>query len=379
MNSKINLLVITGLFPRNHSDISGIFILDYLKSVDKFCNITVFNINLCGHKALIRENIGNIKVFRYALVKNEAKQIFKPFLYLAWFFKSWQIGKKFENIDIIHVHKSSLYGIVGLLLSKTLKVPVVITEHTNSAKLFKNKIIGLLTKIVYKNADAVLAVSNDVKQKVLDASNKYKRLYVTYNPVDTIIFNVSDSVDLRKAKNIISIGRLIPNKGIFCAVKAFNKIVEKYPKWKYTIIGDGPDYHKINAFIQDCEFLSDKVILKGQLTKKNISYELKNASFFILPSENETFGIAIAEAMASGLPVIVGDETASTEFVNNKCGILVSAKDIEAITKSMKYMIEHLSNYDSNYIRKQIVKKYSFDVFGQRLIKIYLELIQKNI
>ena len=111
------------------------------------------------------------------------------------------------------------------------------------------------------------------------------------------------------------------------------------------------------------------------ITKEEIAKELKKAAFFVFPSEHETFGIVIAEAMASGLPVIVGEETAPKEFVDKESGLLVPPRDVDAIASAMKFMIEHLSDYDSETIREKIVNRFGFEEFGKRLNQIYRKLI----
>jgi len=102
---------------------------------------------------------------------------------------------------------------------------------------------------------------------------------------------------------------------------------------------------------------------------------MRKSSFFVFPSEHETFGIVIAEAMATGLPVIVGNETAPKEFVDEEAGLLVSPRDTAAIENAMEYLINNLAKYDPQRIREKIVSRFGFDAFGQNLNAIYKEFI----
>ena len=102
---------------------------------------------------------------------------------------------------------------------------------------------------------------------------------------------------------------------------------------------------------------------------------MKKADFFIHPSEHETFGLVITEAMAAGLPVIVGNRTAPKEFVDNECGILVNPYSIDEIANGIEYMINNHQKYDRYLIRKKVVDRFGFQVFGKRLYNIYKGLL----
>ena len=77
--------------------------------------------------------------------------------------------------------------------------------------------------------------------------------------------------------------------------------------------------------------MREKIRMTGQLSKQEIAEEMRKAAFLVFPSERETFGLVIAEAMAMGLPVVVGDRTAPPEFVDEDSGILVDPSDVEGL------------------------------------------------
>ena len=131
----------------------------------------------------------------------------------------------------------------------------------------------------------------------------------------------------------------------------------------------------MQKFIQENEELKYRVKLTGKQSKQEIAVLMQQSSFFVSPSEHETFGLVIAEAMSSGLPVIVGNETAPKEFVDNSSGILIPPRDIDALVVAMVQLIEHLNDYDSAAIRQTILDRFSFEAFGERLDGIYRDLI----
>jgi glycosyltransferase involved in cell wall biosynthesis len=117
--------------------------------------------------------------------------------------------------------------------------------------------------------------------------------------------------------------------------------------------------------------LKSKVALTGSLSKAAIAKQMQVADFFVFPSRHESFGLVIAEAMACGLPVIVGNQTAPKEYVNKDCGLLIPPDDIDAMANAMQQLIDNLSAYKAGTIRRHVVSSFSFDVFGKRLRVIY--------
>jgi L-malate glycosyltransferase len=113
----------------------------------------------------------------------------------------------------------------------------------------------------------------------------------------------------------------------------------------------------------------------GSKNKKEINEYFQISDFFILPTLHESFGVIIAEAMACGLPVIVGDKTAPIEFVDDECGLKVNPENINEIAGAMEFMINNFQKYDPDRIRKKITEKFSFEVHGSNLHSIYQTLI----
>lgn len=338
--------------------------------------MTVFNMMLSGKTGCSREKAGAADVWHCAATSHAARGVLKPFFYLLWFFRGLSIGMKFRETDIIHAHGSTLAGTLALAIGRRLRVPVVITEHTNPfAKLMKRFSIKILTRRALEKADAVLVVSDDLRRQILASPIAPKKVFVTFNPVDTTLFCTDSEKNQDTTKSIIFVGRLEPYKGALRTVLAFEKIAEKYPGWNLIIIGDGPEEQSIQQYIKNNSGLARRITLKGKLSREAISRELKQASIFAMPSEHESFGISLAEAMASGLPVIAGSGTAPDEFVDHDSGILVSPGDIDAIAGAMTSMIDNPAWFNAGRIREKAVREFGLEAFGMRLVRIYRELI----
>ncbi len=367
---KINLLVIPDLFPKFEGDVQGIFILDYLTCVKDYCTTNVLFMRLVGKKGLHTQTTEDATIHRYCVSSSKIPALLKPFAYLIWFIKGYQIGKQFKDTDIIHAHGTILSGTLSYLLSKKLKVPFIITEHQGPFSMTSNSFWKLRwTRFIMQRANAVLTVSHHLKEEILAAGIHPKKIIVTHNPVDTHLFQLKTNTAI--TNNILFVGRLDEFKGGLRCLKAFEQLLPNTPLYNFTMVGDGEEMQPIKNYLESKSELKARVVLKGSLTKAEIAKEMQQADFFIFPSRHESFGLVIAEAMACGLPVIAGNQTAPKEYVKQDCGLLVPPDDIDAIAKAMQQMINTLSAYQAANIRQHIVSNFSFTVFGQKLKDIY--------
>lgn len=378
MDKEINLLIITSLWPKSDKDISGIFIVDYAKAVQSHCKVSVLNIRLVGgKKGLTTDELNGFKIYKYCVSEQYLFGIKKFLMYLKWFYMGRRLGRGIHGINLIHAHGSTLCGNLGYLLAHRLRIPLVITEHAGPfCKLLKNPVSRWLTKNALQKANVVMTVSADLKKQIETSNIEPKRIAITYNPVDVDLFKRGNDFHASNIKNIIYVGRLEEYKGGLRVVKAFQQLLIEFPDWHLTLIGDGPEFDSIMKLLSNSKKIKTGVILKGQLAKEKVAEEMRRASFFVYPSRHETFGIVVAEAMASGLPVIVGRGTAMDEFVDESSGIFVDPDNIAGIADAMKCMILNIDKYNTEQIRQQVIDRFGFQAFGKRLIEMYESVIR---
>jgi glycosyltransferase involved in cell wall biosynthesis len=242
--------------------------------------------------------------------------------------------------DIVIGFMSSIYVLFSFALIGT-KFPLISSEHTVPEYYKKRKIEFLL-----------LIFSGLVSDKMTVLSDRIRQLYpkILHNRMIVI----PNSVSIKKIQNIkssnniiLSVGRLEPSKDHETLIKAFSILHKKYPHWTLRIIGDGPLKIQL-AKIAEVYSITNKVFFSGSIS--NIEEEYSKASFFVLPSLYESFGLVTIEAMACELPVIGFKECPGTnELVIDKFnGLLVSSeKRIENLANAMERLIVDKTLLDS--------------------------------
>jgi glycosyltransferase involved in cell wall biosynthesis len=377
MNEKIKVLVLPGLYPEYEGDPKGSFVPDYIRSVQPWCDVTVLHIRARGNPGLQQVTLHGIPVLKYGITTSGFLiRLLKPFFYAWLFYKGIQIARKQEGIRLIHAHGAAFNGLLAVLIARFIPVATVISEHTPSYKIKRSPFLRASFAYAVKHASAFLTVSKDHRQQYRDCGMKPVKEYVTYNPVDTVLFTPGNQSN-SNFRNIVFAGRLVKYKGVKRLISAFISIAAKYPDWTLTICGNGPAYSSYRKIVAAAN-LQKRILFIPLASRQVIAEEFKKASFLAFPSEHETFGLVIAEAMSAGLPVMAGNLTAPPEQIHKGNGITVNPFSVHAIAEGLEHMMQHYNQYDAAAIRNEVIEKYGFDSFGKRLMEIYTNAIEQK-
>ncbi len=141
-------------------------------------------------------------------------------------------------------------------------------------------------------------------------------------------------------KQVISVGRLYPEKGYERLIQIWSIVSPKHPDWKLTIYGNGELKEMLSDMIIR-HSLSDTLVISDPVS--DIIDKYVESSIFTMTSRFEGFGMVLIEAMACGLPVISFDcPTGPSNIIkNNEDGILVKDGDIPGYAHNLCNLIEH--------------------------------------
>lgn len=255
-----------------------------------------------------------------------------------------------EDLDLLHVHYAIPHAAVAymaknILASKGKHIPVVTTLHGTDIT-----IVGIdgsfapVVKFSIEQSDGVTAVSNFLAKETIDKLGVEKDVRVIYNFIDFDRFKKHDKDHFKKA--IAPDGeKIITHTSNFRKVKraedvilAFEKIYSKVP-CKLLMIGDGPERSKLENLCRQIG-LCDQIRFLGK--QHAVEELLAISDLFMLPSANESFGLAALEAMACHVPVVSSNVGGIPEVnIHGETGFLCEVGDIENMAK---YAVELLSN-----------------------------------
>lgn len=235
--------------------------------------------------------------------------------------------KKYGKPDIVHAH-DWLSAIAAFFVKYAYRIPLVSTIHSTEYgrrrgihEDHQRMIHNLESKLVYESW-RVICCSNFMKYQVMDVFNcPSDKIDVIPNGVVRKNFNFEfdrDAVRSRFAspheKIILTVGRMVPEKGFDVLVGAARFIIPKHSNVKFICVGDG--YMK-GKYMDDARFLGvyDKFFFTGYLDEYTLRCLYQIADVVVVPSRYEPFGIVALEGMAANTPVVVSDTGGLSEIV----------------------------------------------------------------
>lgn len=260
---------------------------------------------------------------------------FLPGNFLKYFFKiRTEIKKISPEIVIVF---GDFMNVFTILVCRSLNIPVIISDRNNPRN---KKIKGRFAKMkrwVYPFASQMVVMTN-AQKKCYDIKFQEK-ICVIPNPVLKADKEHSVYSDVLYQKPIVlSIGKLLPQKGMDLLIQSFQSILKKFPDWTLVILGEGKERQNLEELIIKLG-LKNKVFLPGIV--KNTKDYMNASDIFVLASRWEGFPNALGEAMAFGMPVIATDcDFGPNEMINHeKNGILVKNENVQEMRNALEQLM----------------------------------------
>ncbi|MFH1459576.1 MAG: glycosyltransferase family 4 protein [Candidatus Omnitrophota bacterium] len=262
---------------------------------------------------------------------------------------------KKNKFDIVHTH-SSKAGILGRFAAKLAKTPIII--HTvHGLPFFKaqnkilNKIYLLLEKITARFTHKIICVSPSLIEDAVSAGvGKREKFVSVYSGIELEKFkkNVREKQTLRKklgfSEHDIVIGnlsRLFTHKGHEFLLQAAKIIMQKYPKTKLLLIGDGILRNKLKILAGNLR-IEKNIVFTGLIVPGKVPQYLQIIDILMHTSLHEGLPRAAVQAFALEIPVIGFDIDGTRDVIkNNVNGFLIAPKNVAGLAAAALKLMEN--------------------------------------
>jgi len=191
----------------------------------------------------------------------------------------------------------------------------------------------------------------------------------------SLIPRVKEAVIPGAEINFLFCGRFLKLKRVDLLIKVLASL-EKY-NWRLLVVGGGPEEKALRELVPS--HLTDRVVFLGQVPLSDMPAYYALGDVFVYPSRYEGWGMAVPEALASGLPVISTYEVSSAvDLINNgENGFLIPADSEEALRSAILYFLEHpeaIPRFSQNASRVQ--ERYNGSIISARFYEVVREFSQ---
>jgi glycosyltransferase involved in cell wall biosynthesis len=278
-----------------------------------------------------------------------------------------------EGATFVHAHALYPSAAAARRLAATAGVPLIVSVH--GSDLYTNlerPSWAAEVRAALRSASAIVCVSPSLARDVVAlAGADPLRVTVIPNTYDATRFAFGERSPVAgRSTRFVSVGRLVPVKGHDVLLRAFGMAVRAGLDANLEIIGDGPERGRLEAIAAE-QGPDGRVQFSGALADDALISALGRADAFVLPSRREGFGVALVEALATGLPALATRSGGPDDIVGSGDGLLVPPEDEAALADGLAALARSLDEYDRPAIAARAAERFSPASVAWRLVSVY--------
>ena len=297
------------------------------------------------------------------------------------------IKKKVDlnKINVIHAHTLFSMGGIALKLKKEKNIDYIVAVRNTDVNLFFKYIFYLRGPgiQIMKESKKIIFLSPAYRGYILEKiipgnlqDTIMKKSMIVPNGINPLFLkNKHNRPKLGNKENIklIYIGEFTKNKNIDTSIKVARKLKDLGYNVSFIIVGGGGNNEykvkKLAKANNDIVEIYDRIE-----ERKKLLDMYRKSNIFIMPSQNETFGLVYGEAMSQGLPVIYSKgQGIDGYFKDGTVGYSVNPKDINDSVKKIEMILGNYNDISKNCY--DLVENFSWERIAQTYYNVYMSML----
>ena len=292
-----------------------------------------------------------------------------------------------SNILLIHIH----FGVPGMLLTpikRSVGRPAIVSFYGYDL----SQVPRALGEDIYRRThlfetmEAFVVEGNHARQVLMDLGCPEEKITVIHIGVDLNRFDFGErKLGVNERPKILFCGRLVPKKGLLCAVRALALVRDRSEEFEFFVIGEGDQGEKAKILVGELN-LQDRVHFLGSVPYKELPNWYRKCHILVAPSmtvqeTGETEGGAptvLLEAQATGLPVVSTTHADIPEVVQNgRAGLLSKEGDVEGLAGNLLSLLQHPEKWAEMGRAGRLNMEREYDIVHQteHLERLYDQLL----
>lgn len=298
-----------------------------------------------------------------------------------------ELSARLPQATVVHIHSLYLFHTLAAgTLARARGIPYVVSPHGalneyhwSRSRWRKTPYEVLFERRVFGGAALIHCCSERERAFAM------KRRLIRGVPCEVVPLGVrmppireNGGGSAEDRPSLLFLGRVTAKKRVDLVARAFLCVASRFPSATLTVAG--PDDEGIAARLR--EELSgeegyERIRWVGVVNREEKASLLRSAQAFLLPSEDESFGVAVVEAMAAGVPVVVSKEVGiSGEIEHSGAGLIVE-RNVSSIATALERLLDDvmLGKALGDAGTAVANHRFSLDAMGERLESLYLRTI----
>ncbi len=298
------------------------------------------------------------------------------------------VARAARRADVVHAHCLSASSLGAVLGARLAGVPVLVKPSLGGAD-------GELRKIVVSTAakpllallrrvDRFAIMSDEIGRELSDAGVASDRFSSVDNGIDLDRFSPASEPERRGLRARLGlpsgpvalfVGQYVPRKGVRELLAAWSFVRERFPSATLALAGHGEEQPAIDAAVRVPD---GRVLDLG--TRSDVVDVIRAADLLVLPSRNESFGNVIVEALACGLPVLVGRTGVATQIdIDGEAGRYIDPESPSSIAEGLAEFLDDPERRATAGARgRELVRRYDFDRIAATYLEIYRDMLTRR-
>ncbi len=287
--------------------------------------------------------------------------------------------KSLQSFDVVHSFNFITFqSLVGSMMKVIGGVPHVLTvSYHHWAPRYDETVGGW----IMKTADALIAQCQQEKESISKYAEPQK-IEVVPCGIDPADFtNLPDEAESRSGlnqldKTMLYVGPLSGHKSIGELLGILPRIVARVPGARLVVVGGGSRKDELASLARNLG-VEGHVSFLGRIGEEELRKAYARADVFVFPSKHESFGIALLEAGAAGIPIVTTPVGVAPEIVQQgENGFLCANCDEEFADKIVRVLGDDGFRADAMERRKQILREYDWEKVVNRLEALYARVLR---
>lgn len=341
----MKILIITNLYKNRKEPGKAEYHTQQFKALSEISDIQIVSpipyLKFSTKEVPLEDEVDGIKVYypRYLVIPKILRSLYWLFFYLGVIGCVKRIKKGFD-FDVILSMWAYPDGVASNIIGRIMGKPVVIGALGSDINLYcKCTLRRKLIAKAMQECEKVIAVSSDLKGKIVAMGVDENKIDVLHNGIQKDIFKPMDREQCRNElglplgkKIILHVGNHAYIKGVDILIDAAKGLSDEYC---VVMVGDGDLSLELKETVKDGHYKAD-VIFLGRQSHDEIPKWINAADVFCLPSRNEGYPNVLLESLACGIPVVATKVGGIPEIiVNDSLGILVDPDDKDLLKDAL--------------------------------------------